>query len=116
MGTLCLSGAAVFKAGANKSTALVEADYDYAILQAESAILAATRYNWIDNYGTLNVDVKYILEQLCSDIAGMYLINYDPTTYGNETATIKLDFLRDSIMRNLSILRDKKTQDFINGA
>jgi len=116
MGTLCLSGAAVFKAGANKSTALVEADYDYAILQAEALINATSRYNWVDNYATLNVDIKYFLEQLCSDIAGSYLINYDPTTYGNETATIKLDFLRDSIMRGLSILRDKKTQDFINGA
>ena len=29
--TMCLSGAAIFKAGANVSTDLAEADYDFAI-------------------------------------------------------------------------------------
>ena len=38
MGTICTSGAAVFKAGAGVSSAMGEAGYTYAILQAENFV------------------------------------------------------------------------------
>ncbi len=117
MATLALSGAALFKAGANVSTALVEADYDYALLQAEGAINTATRFNWIDVYSTLNVDVKFVLEEACSDLAAIYLIQYDMSGYTSRgEAESMITVLRDGFLRDISLLKDIKQQTFVNGA
>jgi hypothetical protein len=117
MGTLCQSGAALFKAGANVSTALVEADYDFAILQAEGQINTISRYNWIDAFSGLNVDVKFILEEVCSNLAAIYLINYDMSGYNSRAeAQTMMDVLRDRAEKGLSLIKDIKQQDFINNA
>jgi len=117
MGTLCISGAALFKAGANVSTSLVEADYDYSILQAEALINSLTRYNWIDNYASLNADVKYLLEDACSNLAAIYLINYDMSGYTSRVeAQTMLDVLYDRANKIIKELTDKKVQDFVNNA
>ena len=117
MATLALSGAALFKAGAKVSAALVEGDYDYALLQAEAEINVATRYNWVDAYAGLNIDVKYILEGACSNLAGIYLISYDMSGYtDNIEAEDMINVLRDDYLRSIQILRDVKARDFVNAA
>jgi len=116
MGTLCLSGAALFKAGVNVSTALTEAHYDFAILQAEGYICSITKYNWVDAYGTLSVDTKYILEDACSCLAGMYLITYDMSGYRSRTESqTMLDVLRDRASTAIKELKDVKVRDFVIG-
>jgi len=116
MGTLCLSGVAVFKAGANAPT-LTEAQYDYAILQAESTIYSAMRNDLSGAYATLSPSVKYILEGVCSDLAAINIISYDMSGFTTRIeAEDMINVLRDSALRGLSILRDKKTQDFITNA
>ena len=115
MGTMCLSGAALFKAGANVSTALTEAQYDYAILQAESSINVATRYNWTDGYAALNADVKYILEDVCSNLAAMYLVSYDMSGYTSRVEAE--DMVNVHIFRIAQIhklLKDASVQDFLS--
>jgi len=116
MGTLCLSGAALLKAGANVSSSLTEDNYDQAIEEAESTICAITRYNWMNVYATLNADVKYILQEVCSNLAGIYLLNYDMSGITMDEAQTRLNVLIDGALRGLSVLRDRKVQDFINGA
>jgi len=116
MGTLATSGAVVFKAGANVSTAFTEAQYDYAILQSEATINSMTRYNWIDEYPTLSADVKYILEETVTNLAAVYLINYDMSGYTSRgEAESMINVLRDAAIRGITTLTDIKKQTFMIG-
>lgn len=116
--TMCVSGAVLAKAGANRNTDLDidGTNMDRWINQAESDINVLCRYNFTDNYASLNDDTKKILEGLCSDLAAINVINYDTTGYMSSEAANMINVLRDSAQRRMSILRDKKAQDFINGS
>ena len=81
--------------------------------QAEAAISAITRKDWITAYSTLDPDMRLILEEACSNLAGMYGINYDSDGIGQREAETRLDVLRDGYLRAISLLRDKKTETFI---
>ena len=114
----CTTAEVERKAGANCSAVSKAAAYtdDY-ISQAESNINSMCRYNFSDNYATLNVDVKGILKQIASDLAAIYVISYDMSGFSSRVeAEDMINVLRDSALRGMSILRDKKVQDFINGA
>lgn len=105
------------KAGANaSSTSNVEAYINDFITQAESTINVMTRRNWSDDYAGLNVDVKGILKEAASNLAAMYVIQFDMsgfTTLGEAESMITI--LRDGFIRNISILRDKQMETFIDG-
>jgi hypothetical protein len=107
-----------YKAGANASAvSKAEAYVNSYMTQAESIINAMCRYNFSDNYSTLNADVKGILKEVASDLAAIYVIQYDMSGFTSRTeAEDMINILRDGALRGLSILRDKKVQDFINGA
>jgi len=107
------------KAGANVSaTSSAEAYTNDFMTQAESLINVICRFNFSDAYSTLNVDVKGILKEVASNLAAIYVIQYDLSS----SSTTRIEFedriniLRDAALRGLSILRDKIAVDFINGA
>lgn len=106
------------KAGANASaTANSEAYINDFISQAESVINVMTRYNWSDNYASLNDDAKGILKEVASNLAAIYIIQYDMSGYTSRIeAEDMVNILRDAALRGLSILRDKKNQTFLQGA
>lgn len=79
--TLCLSGAAILKAGHGLSGAALVGNWDGLINQAESYINVLTRYNWIDNFASINADVQKVLEEACSNLAAIYAIQYDMNGY-----------------------------------
>ena len=100
--------------GAN-STAAAEAYTNDFATQAESEINVATRYNWSDAYSGLNADVKGILKQAASNLAAIYVIQYDMSGYTSRTeAEDMVNVLRDGYLRCISILRDVKARDFTN--
>ena len=102
--------------GAN-ATAITEGAINDYSTQVESLINCICRYNFSDNYATLNADVKGILKEVASDLAAIYAITYDMSGYASRIeAEDMINILRDAALRGLSLLRDKKTQDFINGA
>jgi len=106
------------KAGANASATSVAAAYvdDY-MTQAESEINVMCRYNFSDNFATLNANVKNILKEAASNLAAIYVISYDMSGFTTRTeAEDMINVLRDGALRAMSILRDKKQQDFIKGA
>ena len=107
-----------YKAGAGKSaTSSAETYTNNFITQAESLINVTCRYNFSDNYSTLNVDVKGILKEIASNLAAIYVIQYDMSGYPSRVhAEDMINVLRDGALRGLAILRDKKAQDFTNGA
>ena len=114
-GIFCTMAEVERKAGSGASTTSKAEAYtnDY-VTQAESTINSMIRYNFSDNYSTLNLDTKQILKSVASDLAAIYVINYDMSGYTSRVeAEDMVNILRDSALRGLSILRDKKVQDFI---
>lgn len=83
--------------------------------QVESLINTLCRYNFSDNYSTLNADVRGILKEVSSNLAAIYVIIYDMSGYSSRIeGEDMINVLRDGALRGLSLLRDKKAQDFIN--
>ena len=118
-GIFCTIAEVERKAGANVSaTSVAEAYVDDYTTQVESFINTLIRFNFSDNYGTLNVDVKGILKETASNLAAIYVINYDMSSIVVASSLIeaedRITVLRDAAMRNLSILRDKKHTEFMS--
>jgi len=106
------------KAGANASaTSKAEAYVNDYMTQVESQINIVTRKNWSDDYSGLNADVKGLLKEIASNLAAIYVIQYDMSGYTSRVeAEDMINILRDSALRGLALLRDKKAEDFISGA
>ncbi len=104
------------KTGAGASSvANVEAFINDYITQAESEINAATLFNWSDAYTGLDVDVKGLLKQAASNLAAIYVIQYDMSGFTSRAeAKAMIDVLRDGYLRNIGQLRDKNKQTFMN--
>lgn len=106
-----------YKVGANaSSTANVEAYINSFMTQAESIINALSQYNWSDVYSTLNVDVKGILKDAASNLAAIYVINYDMSGMQLREAETRLDILWNGFIRDIELLKDIKKRDFMSGA
>ena len=106
-----------------KSGAGVSATFDTTAmtasnLRAESMVNSIARYNFSDAVTAgLNADVKGLLSDICSSFVAIEAISYDMSGYSSRIeAEDMINVLRDGMLRNLSILRDKKVQDFINAA
>ncbi len=104
-----------YKAGAGKSaTSSAEAYTNNFIAQAESYINSTCRYNFSDNYATLNTDTKMILKECASDLAAIYVILYDFSGYPSRiVAEDMINVLRDAALRCINLLKDKKVQEFV---
>jgi len=117
-GTFCTTAEVERKAGANCSAVSKAEAYanDY-VKQAESLINAICRFNFTDEYTELNADVKMILKEVASNLAAIYVISYDMSGFTTRVeGEDMINVLRDGALRGLSLLKDKKTQDFLNGA
>jgi len=117
--TLCISGAVLNKAGENVSTTINgdPAVLDQFINQAEGYINCVTRHNWIDDFSGLNTDVKLILEEVCSNLAAIYVIMYDMFGYSSlDEAEVMINVLLTRSQQGLALLKDQKVKDFISGA
>lgn len=104
------------KAGAKASAVSKAEAYvnDY-MTQVESTINAVARFNFSDAYAGLNADTKGILKEVASNLAAIYVIQYDMFNYTSRIeAEDMINILRDAALRGLSLLRDKKQQEFIN--
>ena len=122
--TFTISGAVLRKAGLNVNAGLLSGGVyisgttliiDHWINDAESIINSATRKNWVSAYDGLNANYKNILGDAASSLAAMNCIVYDMDGYTSSVkAQVMLDVLRDNFLRDLDILKDKKTEDFID--
>lgn len=109
----------VARAGANvNSTAINTTATDIYILDIEALINDLTRYNWTDAVTKgLNADVEGILREAGACFAAIYAIQWDMSGFTTRIeAEDMINVLRDRALFAISILRDKKVQDFINGA
>jgi hypothetical protein len=116
-GTLCTEAEIVFKEGANVSASVTEAHHNMAVAQAESFLVCVTRYNWIDNYASLNEDVKRMLSEAVSNLAAVYSIQYDMSGYSSRVeAEDMMNILWARFLQITQLLTDQNTADYIKGA
>jgi hypothetical protein len=114
--TLCTSGAVKYKAGANASSTITNDPVAMTqfINQAEGTICAATAINWVDAYAAMNADFKQILEETASDLAAIYVIQYDMSGFTSRIeAEDMINILRDAALRGISIMRNAPTKEFM---
>ena len=106
-------------AGINaNTTSKATAATDVYVLNVESKINSMTRFNWSDAFTAgLNVDVQGILTETGAAWCAIIVIETDMSGFTSRAeAQTMLDVLRDFVTTNISILRDKKTQTFIQNA
>jgi len=106
------------KAGANASaTSKAEAYVNDYMTQVESQINSVTRFNWSDAYSALNADVKGLLKLAASNLAAIYVIQYDMSGFTSRIeAEDMINVLRDQALFALSLLADKKVKEFMDNA
>ena len=112
--TLTTSGAAISKAGLNANSDIIASSATLAKWsdQAEAAVSAITRKDWVADYGDVSTNFKAVLDDTVSDFIAMRIIGYDMTGYLSlaESQTI-LDVIRDNQVRNLEILKNMKNKE-----
>ena len=90
--------------------------FDTIILDVEAVINCMTRYDWstADAATSLTATVRGILIDTGAALAAIQGIAWDMSGYTSRIeAEDMINVLRDNALRNISILRDKKTQAFL---
>ena len=110
----------LLRVGTNANAAVKAAGwFDTIILDVEAVINCSSRYDWstADAASALNATVRGILIDTGACLAAIEGISFDMSGFSSRTeAENMVNILRDIALRNLSILRDKKTQTFMIGA
>ena len=117
-GIFCTVAEVQRKAGANASaTSNVEAYIDDFTSQAESYINCVTGFNWSDTYATENVDVKGILKEAASNLAAIYVLNFDFNSASVPRIEIedRINVLWARLQECIKILKEAGTNKFIQG-
>lgn len=108
-----LKKATIFATSAGSDEAFTNAF----ITQAESYINVLTRKNWSDIFTAKNIDVKNILKEAASNLAAIYVINYDTSLFPSRTMyrdTINTLWAR--FQQCITLLSDPKAVIFMEGA
>jgi hypothetical protein len=119
-GIYCSGSHVTDKAGyAINATAKAEAYLNNVIFQAESVINVLCRKTFASTqaaFAALPASTRGFLTDATSNLAAMYVRNFDYTSGSVISRTEGeniLNVCRDGFLRDLSILRDKKQQDFL---
>jgi hypothetical protein len=111
--TLCTSGSAILRAGANANSTIIASGVSLATWsdEAEGKICTEGNYDFVTNYSTLDTQIKNGLADACSSIIASNIVAYDMSGYTDrrEAETI-LDLLDERITRSLQILKNKNKQ------
>ena len=101
----------------SSATANVEAYINDFMTQAESYINTVTKVNYSDTYAALNADVKGILKECASNLAAIYVVQYDLTGFDTlAIAQTHLNILWDRVQKCLAELKEKDRTDFVSAA
>jgi len=123
MGTLCISGAAILKAGQNvnlewtMSGASTEEKWDSVIPQAEAYLSTVTREDLVANYASYDSNIKLILEEACSNLAAIYAIQWNMSGYTSRVeAEDMVNILFERVRQIVEILKDQKRTSFVSNS
>jgi len=104
-----------YKAGANASAVSnTEAYINTYMAQVESYINTVSRFNWTDAFGTLNADSKGLLTLAASNMAAIYVIEFDMSGFSSRTeAENMINILWDAANSAINLLKDQKGVEFV---
>lgn len=110
----------LLRVGTNASATVKGAGwFDTIILDVEALINCVTRFDWstADSTTAFNATVRGILIDTGACLAAIEGITWDMSGYTSRVeAEDMINVLRDRALFNLSLLRDKKVQDFVVNA
>ena len=117
-GTICTENEIALMAGENvDSTGDTEANHNDLVAQAESYLCNLMRYNVVDNYGTLNEDVKRMLSEYAARYAAVSLILYNMSGYTTRIeAEDIINYHVYRMERIEGLLKEQKTSTYMQGA
>jgi len=105
------------KAGANASASFTDTMKTQSLLMAEGFVNSASRYNWCDEYASLNTDVKHLITEATASLVAIDMINYDMSGFtSRQEALTMINVLWARVQEVLKLLRDRKHTDYVTGA
>ena len=115
-GTLCTSADVDAKVGNGVSASVTEAFKNSYVLAAESYINTLCKYNFTDNFSSLNVNVKYIVSEACSNLTAIYSISYDISGYNSSREAENLiNICWQRFMQCIKLLNEDDNLNFVKG-
>lgn len=117
-GTLCTEAEInAFAGELVDATGNVEANHNLWVAQAQSYLCTLSRYNWVDNYGSLNTDVKAILSEYCARYAAIAAIAYNMAGYTTRLeAEDMINVHIDRMNKIEKLLSDQAFITYVKGA
>lgn len=109
--TIVTSGQVLLKAGENVSTdMLLDTNLNQYINYAEGLVSLNSNYDFVTNWGSISGSIyAQVVKDAVSNLAAIYAINYDMSQYSSRAeAQTMLDVLRDRLVNDLDLLKDKK--------
>lgn len=111
--TLCDSGAVKLKAGLYAST-LTAAQYTTLINEAEAFLSTAAKYDWVDNYSSVDTNLKPLLSDAASCHAAIKVIQYNQGVFtSRQESQIMINVLWANLMEIVNRIRDDKFRTFV---
>jgi hypothetical protein len=106
------------KAGENvDATGWIEANINQWCAESESFINIICKYNYSDNYATLNADVKKILTEASSNLVAIYGITYNMGGFTSRVeAESMINILWARFQQCIALLKEQPAITFINQA
>lgn len=109
------SQAAIKTAGANVNATIV-ADAAQLIIwsdQIEADICNQARYDCVSNFSSLTSYGRLILGKIHDAQLAQYIINYEPEAIGTIGATLRLNFLQNTISQGMNKIDDSKIKSYL---
>ncbi|HUU87151.1 MAG TPA: hypothetical protein VMX17_05285 [Candidatus Glassbacteria bacterium] len=101
--------------GAN-ATAKAEAATDVYVLEVESYVNVVARYNFSDNYATLNADVKDLVKEITSNLCAIYVIQWDMSGFTSRIeAENMINILWARAQQGIEAIKDPQFITWIKG-
>lgn len=113
--TLCTSGAAVRKAGANVNTDIIVSGAALADWSDEAQDMACSiaRSDVVANFATLTTSGKQVLQELTSSHIAQKIIGYEPEAIGNTAANLRLNILENNIATIKGQIKEDKNKTYL---
>lgn len=112
--TLCTSGAAIVKAGANSAgSTLTISQLNNFSDEAEALCCAAARSDVVTNFGTLTTNGKQILQMITSSHIAHSILGYDGSGLPSRELETRLDILENDVERGLALIREDKNKTYL---
>lgn len=112
--TLCTSGSAITKAGANVSTTITNYGTQKTAMdkfsdEAEGYIVQQTHIDWRADYSNLAADIQNALSNVCSSLVAIQFITYDMSGYTRLGEAVTMLNIHDQVARDgVVFLKDFK--------